>query len=102
MAPTRVNFGLVHNMRLDLSVFLMGSISSDNGYSERRGFQLTYLSGLNFEERDFFPCFLKLDQALSQSVDSLSPDKYKEKRVKFFIHIVSVDNPLPEKHEAKW
>lgn len=76
MAPTRVNFGLVHNMRLDLSVLLMGSISSDNGYSVRRGFQLTYLSGLNCENRVFLPFFLKFDQALSQSVDNLSPEEY--------------------------
>lgn len=83
MAPTRVNFGLVHNWRLDLSVLLIGSTSSDNGYSERRGFQLTYLSGVNHEKRDFFPRFRKFDQALSQSVDSLSPEQYAEKAVNF-------------------
>ncbi|KAK6126041.1 hypothetical protein DH2020_040155 [Rehmannia glutinosa] len=70
MAPARVNLGLVHNMRFDLSVLLMGSTSSDNGNSERLGFQLTYLSGEKFENNVFFPCFLKLDHALSQSVEA--------------------------------
>ncbi|GER43487.1 zinc finger CCCH domain-containing protein 21 [Striga asiatica] len=60
-------------IRFDLSVLLIGSISSDNGYSERFGFQLTYLSGEKFENKVFFPCFLKLDQALSQSIEYLSP-----------------------------
>lgn len=31
MAPARVNLGLVHNIRFDLSVLLMGSTSSDKG-----------------------------------------------------------------------
>ncbi|XP_064941353.1 large ribosomal subunit protein uL10c-like [Musa acuminata AAA Group] len=31
IAPARVNFGLVHSMRLGLSVLFMGSTSSDNG-----------------------------------------------------------------------
>ena len=31
MAPTKVNPGLVHNMRFDLSVLFMGSTSSDEG-----------------------------------------------------------------------
>ena len=52
-APNRVNFGVVHNMRLVRSARLMGSTSSDNGYSDRRGFQLTYLSGLNCKKSDF-------------------------------------------------
>ncbi|BAS83619.1 Os03g0285133 [Oryza sativa Japonica Group] len=75
IAITKVNFGLVHNIRLDLSVLLIGSTSSDNGYSLRRGFQLTYLFGENSENRVFFPFFLNVDQALSQSVDDVSPDK---------------------------
>lgn len=83
MAPIRVNLGLVHNWRLDLSVLLMGSTSSDNGYSERRGFQLTYLPGVNWEKRDFFPRLRNLDQALSQSVDSLSPEQYAGKAVNY-------------------
>lgn len=73
IAITKVNFGLVHNIRLDLSVLLIGSTSSDNGYSLRRGFQLTYLFGENSENRVFFPFFLNVDQALSQSVDDVSP-----------------------------
>ena len=77
-APPRVKLGLVHNMRFDLSVLLMGLTSSDSGYSERLGFQLTYLFGENCEKIDFFPCFLKLDQALSQSIEDLSP-AYKHK-----------------------
>lgn len=75
MAPARVNFGLVHNKRFDLSVLLMGSTSSDGGQFERLGFQVTYLLGENCEKKVFFPCFLKLDQALSQSVEYLSPER---------------------------
>lgn len=77
MAPTRVKLVLVHKLRFDLSVLLMGSTSSDNGNSERLGFQLTYLSGEKSEKSVFFPCFLNLDQALSQSVENLSPAKRK-------------------------
>ena len=73
IAPTKVNLGLVHNIKLDLSALLIGSTSSDNGYSLRRGFQVTYLFGENSENRVFFPFFLKVDQALSQSVDDVSP-----------------------------
>lgn len=73
IATTNVNLGLVHNMRFDLSVLLMGSTSSERGYSDRLGFQLTYLSGEKPENKFFFPCFLKLDHALSQSVENLSP-----------------------------
>lgn len=73
MATPRVNLGLVHNIRLDLSVLLMGSTSSDSGNSERFGFQLTYLLGEKSEKKVFFPFFLKLDHALSQSVENLSP-----------------------------
>lgn len=73
MATPRVNLGLVHNIRLDLSVLLMGSTSSDSGNSERLGFQLTYLLGEKSEKKVFFPFFLKLDHALSQSVENLSP-----------------------------
>lgn len=69
IAPPRVKPGLVHSLKFDLSALLMGSTSSDNGKLDRLGFQLTYLSGgVNCESRLFFPCFLKLDQALSQSV----------------------------------
>jgi hypothetical protein len=75
IAPTKVNLGLVHNIKLDLSALLIGSTSSDKGYSLRRGFQVTYLLGENSENRDFFPFFLNVDQALSQSVDDVSPDK---------------------------
>ncbi|KAM3228928.1 hypothetical protein ACQJBY_060075 [Aegilops geniculata] len=75
IAPTKVNLGLVHNIKLDLSALLIGSTSSDNGYSLRRGFQVTYLFGENSENRVFFPFFLKVDQALSQSVDDVSPVK---------------------------
>ncbi|KAH6824142.1 hypothetical protein C2S53_000579 [Perilla frutescens var. hirtella] len=75
IAPTRVNLGLVHNIRLDLSVLLMGSTSSDSGNSDRLGFQLTYLLGEKSENNVFFPFFLKLDHALSQSVENLSPTK---------------------------
>ncbi|KAL5994210.1 hypothetical protein ACLOJK_035082 [Asimina triloba] len=78
IAPARVNFGLVHSIKFDLSVLLIGSTSSDNGYSDRLGFQLTYLSGLNCENSDFFPCFLKFDQALSQSVGALLPKEHSQ------------------------
>lgn len=74
MAPPRVKLELVHRTRLDLSVLLIGSTSSDKGYSDRFGLQLTYLSGEKLENKDFFPCFLKFFQALSQSWDDLSPD----------------------------
>lgn len=72
IAPPRVKPGLVHSLKFDLSALLMGSTSSDNGQLDRLGFQLTYLFGVNCENRLFFPCFLKLDQALSQSVENLS------------------------------
>lgn len=49
-----MKFGLVHNLRLDLSVFLMGSISSEAGNSDRLGFQLTYLFGVKLEKSVFF------------------------------------------------
>lgn len=75
IAPTRVNLGLVHNIRFDLSLLLMGSTSSDSGYSDRLGFQLTYLSGEKPENSVFFPFFLKLDHALSQSLENLSSEK---------------------------
>jgi len=73
IAPTKVNWGLVHNIKLDLSVLLIGSTSSDTGYSLRRGFQVTYLFGEKSENRVLFPFFLNVDQALSQSVE-VSPD----------------------------
>lgn len=73
MASPSVNLGLVHNMRIDLSVLLTGSTSSDSGNSERLGFQVTYLFGLNWEKNVFFPRFLKFDHALSQSVEEFSP-----------------------------
>lgn len=73
IAPTKVKPGLVHNMRFDLSVLLIGSVSSEIGNSDRLGFQLTYLSGENWEKSDFLPCFLKFDHALSQSLENLSP-----------------------------
>ena len=76
IAPARVNLGLVHSIRFDLSVLFMGSTSSDNGYSDLRGFQLTYLLGEKSENIVFFPRFLNLDHALSQSVESLSPDSH--------------------------
>jgi len=69
IAPTKVNWGLVHSIKLDLSVLLIGSTSSDNGYSLRRGFQVTYLFGEKSEKRVLFPLFLKLAHALSQSVE---------------------------------
>lgn len=75
IAPTKVNVGLVHSIKLDFSALLIGSTSSDNGYSLRCGFQVTYLFGENSENKVFFPFFLKVDQALSQSVDDVSPDK---------------------------
>lgn len=74
MAPTNVNFGLVQSMRLDLSVLLIGSTSSDNGNSDLGGFHVTYLSTLNWEKNVFLLCFLKLFHALSQSLDDLSPE----------------------------
>lgn len=74
IAPTRVNLGLVHSIRFDLSVLFMGSTSSDKGYSDLGGFQLTYLFGEKSEKIVFFPRFLNFDQALSQSVERLSPD----------------------------
>lgn len=81
IAPTRVNCGLVHSIRFDFSALLIGSTSSDNGYSERLGFHVTYLFGENcekmFEKMFFLLRFLKLDQALSQSVEDLSPTKGK-------------------------
>lgn len=75
IAPTRVNLGLVHNIRFDLSVLLMGSTSSDSGKSEGLGSQLTYLLGEKSENNVFFPFILKLDHALSQSLEDLSPDR---------------------------
>lgn len=78
IAPTKVNPGLVHSMRFDLSVFLMGSTSSEIGNSDRLGFQLTYLSGENWEKSVFLPCFLKFDHALSQSVENLSPGTFNK------------------------
>ncbi|KAF7804502.1 reverse transcriptase domain-containing protein [Senna tora] len=71
IATTKVKLGLVHNMRFDLSVLLIGSTSSESGYSERLGFQLTYLSGENWENSVFLPCFLKFDHALSQCADKV-------------------------------
>lgn len=72
-APPREKVGLFQNLRFDLSVFFIGSTSSESGKSERLGFQLTYLSAEKFENRVFFPCFLNFDHALSQSVEDLSP-----------------------------
>lgn len=74
IAPTKVNPGLVHNMRFDLSVLFIGSTSSDKGYFDCLGFQVTYLLGENPEKKDLLLCFLKLDHALSQSVENLSPE----------------------------
>lgn len=78
IATDRVKAGLVQNMRFDLSVLLIGSTSSESGNSERLGFQLTYLSGENFEKSVFLPCFLKFDHALSQSVEDLSPETFNQ------------------------
>ena len=78
IAPTKVNWGLVHSIKLDLSVLLIGSTSSDNGYSLRRGFQVTYLFGEKLEKRVLFPFFLKAVHALSQSVE-VSPDEEEKK-----------------------
>ena len=78
IAPTKVNWGLVHSIKLDLSVLLIGSTSSDNGYSLRRGFQVTYLSGEKSEKRVLFPFFLNVAHALSQSVE-VSPDEEEKK-----------------------
>jgi len=78
IAPTKVNWGLVHSIKLDLSVLLIGSTSSDNGYSLRRGFQVIYLSGEKSEKRVLFPFFLKVVHALSQSVE-VSPDEEEKK-----------------------
>jgi len=78
IAPTKVNWGLVHSIKLDLSVLLIGSTSSDNGYSLRRGFQVTYLFGEKSEKRVLFPFFLKAVHALSQSVE-VSPDEEEKK-----------------------
>ena len=78
IAPTKVNWGLVHSIKLDLSVLLIGSTSSDNGYSLRRGFQVTNLFGEKSEKRVLFPFFLKAVHALSQSVE-VSPDEEEKK-----------------------
>lgn len=75
IAPPRVKVGLFQNMRFDLSVLLIGSTSSERGYSERLGFQLTYLSE-NLEKALLPPCFFNFDHALSQSVVDLSPDTF--------------------------
>lgn len=80
IAPTKVNWGLVQSVKLDLSVLLIGSTSSDKGYSLRRGFQLTYLSGEKSENRVLFPFFLNVAHALSQSVD-VSPNKQENEMV---------------------
>ena len=74
IAPTKVNLGLGHNIKLDLSALLIGSTSSDNGYSLRRGLQVTYLFCENSDNRVFFPFFLKVVQAFSESVDDVSPE----------------------------
>jgi hypothetical protein len=58
ISPTKVTWGLVHNMKLDLLVLLIGSTSSDNGYSLHRGFQLTYLFGEKSENKVLFHLFL--------------------------------------------
>lgn len=73
MAPTRVNLGLVQSLRFDLSVFFIGSTSSERGYSDLLGFQVTYLSTSNWEKRVLLLLFLKLAHALSQSVGRFPP-----------------------------
>lgn len=89
-APPRVKPGPVHKLKFDLSALLMGSTSSDNGKLDRLGFHVTYLFGVNCENRLFFPFCLKLDQALSQSVEDLSVHDvqkyYKEQCIPCNLH----------------
>ena len=56
----------------------------------RRGFQVTYLFGENSETRGFFPFFLKLDQALSHSVDDVSPEKLDKRNDSTCKHVFIV------------